>query len=255
VTAVLPSPSITVELPSPLVTVEFPLPLVVVEFLLPLVTVEFPLPLVVVEFLLPLVTAVLPPWWTGPEKTNDARRAHSASEAAIRPPIATSNLVVESKKSRIRPIGDCAPLLPAAWPAGVSWSLRPSTVTALPHAAGDSSADFSHQVFVLVIRCPLPYVLSGCATWLMSGPAVTAVDFDYGGMATAGSRVRQMTHLVCLPGPRTQPTPDWALLTVRDAGTYGFPSGATDGVIKRVITRSAVSSAGLKVPRGELAVI
>jgi hypothetical protein len=95
--------------------------------------------------------------------------------------------------------------------------LRPSTVTALPHAAGDSSADFSHQVFVLVIRCPLPYVLSGYATWLMSGHAVTAVDFDYDGMATAGSRVRQMTHLVCLPGPRTQPTPDWALLTVRDA--------------------------------------
>jgi hypothetical protein len=52
----------------------------------------------------------------------------------------------------------------------------------------------------------------------MSGHVVTAVDYDYDGMATAGSRVRQMTHLVCLPGPTTQPTPDWALLTVRDAG-------------------------------------
>jgi hypothetical protein len=129
---------VVVEFLLPLVTAEFPLPLIAVEFLFPLVIVLLP-PAAAAE---PQQVARICPSGLNaaaetaeplglarttvgdsdaggvverpePEKANGARVAHSAAEAAIRPPTASSTLVVESKKPMMRSMGAPVTIFPA----------------------------------------------------------------------------------------------------------------------------------------------
>ena len=96
------------------------LPLILVMFPLPWVLAELPLPRALVVFPLPLVLAELPAvaWIAGgddgawvpaalPGETSEVSAAHSAIDAAMRPPTASSTLVVESKKPRMRVMSGC----------------------------------------------------------------------------------------------------------------------------------------------------